>query len=366
MSWADVVGARKTRSHDDRGIDVRVDIFAGGLRLQDVQQLAKQAEAGGFSGLIMTEGGRTAYLSVAAAALATERITFNTGIALAFTRSPMLTAGIAWELADASEGRFSLGLGTQVKAHIERRYGMEFSPPGPRMREYVEAVRHIWDCFQNGTKLDYQGEYYKLSLLNAQWSAGRIDYPDIPLYISAVGPYMLRTAGELCDGVHVHPFHSRNYLDEVVLPTLAEGAARGNRDVDEVKLAIPVLTAVGSGDELARSEKAVKSQLAFYGSTKNYARVFDHHGYEGVSAQLNDKMKTGDIAGMSELITEEMVQTYGTVADWDAMSDALIDRYDGVADSVILYFATSGWRKDPTQLDRWAEVARDVIARTES
>jgi probable F420-dependent oxidoreductase len=344
---------------------MKVDLFVGGMKLQDVQTYARAAEDLGFGGMVMTEGGRTAYLSVAAAALATERLEFNTGVALAFTRSPMVTAGIAWELAEASEGRFSLGLGTQVRAHIERRYSAQFQPPGPRMREHVEAIRHIWDCFQNGTKLNYEGEYINLSLLNGQWSAGRIDYPDIPLYISAVGPYMLKLAGELCDGVHIHPFHSRDYIDGFVLPKLAEGALKSGRDVDEVKLTIPVMTVIGdSEEERAKAALSAKKQIAFYGSTRNYARVFEHHGFEGLSAQLNDLMKSGQMDQMVDLITDEMLDLYCVVSTWDELSDRFVDRYAAVADRVIPYFATDDYRRQNGNIERWAETARDITSRT--
>ena len=344
---------------------MKVDLFVGGMKLQDVQTYARAAEGLGFGGMVMTEGGRTAYLSVAAAALATERIEFNTGVALAFTRSPMVTAGIAWELAEASEGRFSLGLGTQVRAHIERRYSAQFQPPGPRMREHLEAIRHIWDCFQNGTKLSYEGEYINLSLLNGQWSAGPIDYPDIPLYISAVGPYMLKLAGELCDGVHIHPFHSRDYIDGFVLPKLAEGALKSGRDVDEVKLTIPVMTVIGDSEEdRAKAALSAKKQIAFYGSTRNYARVFEHHGFEGLSAQLNDLMKSGQMNQMADLITDEMLDLYCVVSTWDELSDRFVDRYAAVADRVIPYFATEDYRRQNGNIDRWAETARDITSRT--
>jgi len=344
---------------------MKVDLFVGGMKLQDVQTYARAAEGLGFGGMVMTEGGRTAYLSVAAAALATERIEFNTGVALAFTRSPMVTAGIAWELAEASEGRFSLGLGTQVRAHIERRYSAQFQPPGPRMREHLEAIRHIWDCFQNGTKLSYEGEYINLSLLNGQWSAGPIDYPDIPLYISAVGPYMLKLAGELCDGVHIHPFHSRDYIDGFVLPKLAEGALKSGRDVDEVKLTIPVMTVIGDSEEdRAKAALSAKKQIAFYGSTRNYARVFEHHGFEGLSAQLNDLMKSGQMNQMADLITDQMLDLYCVVSTWDELSDRFVDRYAAVADRVIPYFATEDYRRQNGNIDRWAETARDITSRT--
>src|SRR6478735_5223951 len=205
--------------------------MTGGLPLRDVQQLAREAADAGFAGLVVTEAGRSAYLSCAAAALAAD-IDILTGIAVAFPRSPMVTAGIAWELAEASGGRFRLGIGTQVRAHIERRYSSEFDPPGPRLREYVEAVRHIFKAFR-GEKLDFQGKYWQMSLLPAAWSPGPIPVPDPPIDIAAVNPWMLRMAGEVADGVHVHPLNSPTYLAETVVPQVAEGARRAGRDLSE-------------------------------------------------------------------------------------------------------------------------------------
>jgi len=327
--------------------------------------LARQVRDAGWSGIAFAEGGRTAYLSCGVAATEVPDLDYTTAVALAFPRSPMTTAGIAWELAEASGGRFTLGLGSQVRAHIERRYSSLFHPPMPRMREYVLALRAIFKAFAGEEKLNFQGDYYTFTLFNSQWAPGRMPYPNIPIFISAVGPLMLRMAGEVCDGIHIHPFHSRSYLDEVVLPKVAEGAAKSGRDVAEVKLAIPVMTAVGdTAEELEKATGRAKGQLAFYGSTKNYAPVLTHHGWDDVSPRLNEKLKAGDQDGMRDLISDEMVERYCVVGAWDELSDKLVDRYQGVADRVVMYFAFADWRRDPSSFDRWSEVARDVLART--
>jgi probable F420-dependent oxidoreductase len=342
---------------------VHFELMTGGNRLQKLQEIARHTSQVGFSGLVLTETGRTAYLSAAAAALAAPSLELSTGIAVAFPRSPMLTAQIAWELADASEGKFLLGLGTQVKAHIERRYSSTFAPPGPRLREYVEAVRACFRAFQGTEKLDFKGEHYAMSLLPANWTPGPIAHPDIPIYISAVGPWMTRMAGEVADGIHVHPFHSVRYLNEVLLPKVAEGAARTGRSVDDVALAVPVFTIVGdTPEEQAPWKERAKSQIAFYGSTKNYAFQFDMLGFEGTSARLNERLKAGDMAGMSDLITDEMLEVYAVTATWDELADKLVDRYKGVASRLIMYFAEPMMARAPETAGRWGEVARAVLA----
>ncbi|MEZ5266744.1 MAG: TIGR03617 family F420-dependent LLM class oxidoreductase [Acidimicrobiales bacterium] len=334
-----------------------------GTRMADAAELARQVRDGGMSGIAFAEGGRTAYLSCGAAALAVPELDYTTAVALAFPRSPMTTAGIAWELAEASDGRFTLGLGSQVRAHIERRYSAAFDPPGPRMREYVLALRAIFRAFQGLEKLHFEGEYYTFTLFNSQWSPGRIAHPDIPIFISAVGPWMLRMAGEVCDGIHIHPFHSADYLNAVVLPKVAEGAATADRSVDDVKLAIPVFTIVGdTEEERAPWRDRARSQIAFYGSTKNYAFQFEMLGFDGVSARLNDRLKAGDLQGMSDLISDEMLEHYAVTATWDELADKLVDRYRGVADRLIMYFAQPQMERFPETSGRWGEVARAVRA----
>jgi probable F420-dependent oxidoreductase len=344
-----------------------VDFIATGRRLGQVQDLARDASRVGFSGIVFAEAGRTAYLSVAAAALATDDLELGTGIAVAFPRSPMVTAQVAWELADVSGGRFALGLGTQVKAHIERRYSSEFDHPGPRLKEYVQAVRAIFAAFQGAERLHFEGEFYRFSLLPPAWSPGPIDHPDVPIYVSAVGPWMLRMAGEVADGIHVHPFHSRAYLDDVLRVRVAEGAARAGRDPAQVRLAVPVFTIVGDTEEERRPWRdQARAQIAFYGSTKNYAFQFDRLGYEGTSARLNEKLKAGDTAGMAALITDDMLAHYAVEASWDELSDRLVERYGDVADRLVLYFAEAARRRDPRSFARLGEAAADVRGRTEA
>ncbi|MGE0727810.1 MAG: TIGR03617 family F420-dependent LLM class oxidoreductase [Acidimicrobiia bacterium] len=339
------------------------DLMTGNNPLARMAQLAVEWEQLGFSGITLTETGRTAYLSAAVAAVAAPSLSLTTGIAVAFPRSPMITASTAWELAEATDGKFLLGLGTQVKAHIERRFSSEFEPPGPRLREYIQAVRACFNAFDGREKLDFKGQYYNLTLLPDTWKPGKIAHPDIPIYISAVGPWMTRMAGEVADGIHVHPLHSVRYLNEVLLPKVAEGAATADRSVDDVKLAIPVFTIVGdTEEERAPWRDRARSQIAFYGSTKNYAFQFEMLGFDGVSARLNDRLKAGDLQGMSDLISDEMLEHYAVTATWDELADKLVDRYRGVADRLIMYFAQPQMERFPETSGRWGEVARTVRA----
>ncbi|HEX9260083.1 MAG TPA: TIGR03617 family F420-dependent LLM class oxidoreductase, partial [Acidimicrobiales bacterium] len=250
---------------------MELDLMSTGGALRQIQRFAADAERAGLDGLVFTESGRTAYLAATAAGLAAPTLDLATGVAVAFPRSPMITAKVAWELADLTEGRFRLGIGTQVRAHIERRYGVAFESPGPRLRDYVQALRAIFHAFQTGDPLDHHGPFYEHTLLPRQWSPGPIANPDVPIDVAAVNPWMLRMAGEVADGVHVHPLHSVSYIDEVVLTSVAEGAARAGRDASEVKLIVPVMIVVGDTEaEREPLAQQVKGQLGFYGSTRNY------------------------------------------------------------------------------------------------
>ena len=228
---------------------MELDIIAHPRSLAESRDHARDVEEAGFGSIWWTDSGRSAYLACTASALGTERLQIGTGIAVAFARSPMVTAGIAWELAASTGGRFVLGLGSQVKAHIERRYSAEFNPPGPRMKEYVESVKAIFRAFAGEEKLAYKGEYYDFSLLPSMWSPGPIEVPAPQIYVSAVRPYMSRLVGEVADGIHVHPFHSPSYVKEVQRTAIEEGLARSSRALDEITFAVPVMTAVGDTDE---------------------------------------------------------------------------------------------------------------------
>ena len=332
--------------------------MAGGRPFTEVQAYARAVEAAGLDGMVFVESGRTAYLSVVAAALAAPSLQYSTGIAVAFPRSPMVTAKVAWELQDATDGKFRLGLGTQVRAHIERRYGVEFDPPGPRMREYIQAVKAIFPAFRGECELDFDGDYHALSLLPQMWSPGPIGPPDPPVDVAAVGPWMVQMAGAVADGVHVHPFHSRAYLEERMLPGLREGADDAGRSVDDLTLSVPVFTIVGDSDEeRTRWRDRARFQIAFYGSTRNYSFMFDMLGFDGTSAALNERLKSGDLAGMSALITDEMLEHFAVESTWDGLADALRSKYDGIADRLVLYFAEEMHGHDGDALRRFGEVA---------
>src|SRR5208283_4331917 len=230
-----------------------------------------------------------------------------TGIAVAFPRSPMVTAAAAWELAEATGGRFRLGLGAQVRAHILRRYGSDFDPPGPRLREYVLAVKQIFESFRTGAPLAVEGEFYALSLLPAMWAPGAIDYPDPPIDVAAVNPWMLRMAGEVADGVHVHPLNTTTYLRETVLPEMGAGAARSGRTADDLEVIVPAFLCVGDSEEEQHAwRETARVQVAFYGSTPNYAFIFEQLDREGTTERIRERQRAGDIPGMAAVIDDDL------------------------------------------------------------
>ncbi len=341
---------------------MKLDIMTGGLPLHVVQQLARHAAESGHSGLVITEAGRTAYLSCAAAALAAD-IDILTGVAVAFPRSPMVTAQTAWELADATGGRFRLGLGTQVRAHIERRYSTPFDPPGPRLRDYVLAVRSCFGAFRSGDTPDHHGPFYDISLLPAMWSPGPIGTPNPPIDIAAVNPWMLRLAGQHADGVHIHPLNTRTYFSETVVPQLAAGAERAERELDDFEVIVPAFLVVGDSDEeRARWRELARMQVAFYGSTPNYAFIFEQLEHPGTTAALREHQKAGDIAGMASVITDDILRHFTTEGTWSTIADGIADRYAGHATRVVNYFGAIAWAEDPRYLARWKPIANAVTA----
>jgi probable F420-dependent oxidoreductase len=334
---------------------VKVDLMTGGLPLSDAQALAVDAERAGFDGIVVTEGGRTAYLTCAAAALASQ-LDLATGVAVAFPRSPMVTAQIAWELAQATGGRFRLGLGTQVRAHIERRYSAEFAPPGPRLREYVRAVRACFEAFRGAAPLAFEGEFWSMNLLPAQWSPGPLAVPDPPIDIAAVNPWMLGMAAEVADGIHVHPLNTPTYLETTVVP--AAGTA---------ELLIPAFTAPGdTTDEQERWRARVRAQVAFYGSTPNYGFIFEQLGREGTTDRIRERMRANDLDGMAAVIDDDLLEHFCVSGTFAEVADGLVARYGGLADRVVLYSAGSAWREERDALGAWGEMARDVAARTDA
>ncbi|SHK64145.1 probable F420-dependent oxidoreductase, MSMEG_2256 family [Pseudonocardia thermophila] len=327
-----------------------------------IAQLARSAQDAGLSGIVFTETDLTPWMSISAAVTAAPELQYATGVAVAFPRSPMIAAATAWELAGATRGRFRLGLGTQVRAHVERRYGSAFDPPGPRLRDYVHAVRACFAAFAGRERLAYEGEYYRLTLLPHGFVPPRHEYGDIKVDVSAVGPWMCRMAGAVADGIHVHPLHSVHYLRTRLLPAVAEGAASAGRSPDDVDLIVPVFIVPGdTPEERAPLLRRAREQIAFYGSTKNYAFQFDDLGFTGTSARLNELLKAGDLDGMRETITDEMVEHFAVVGPWDSIADTLRERYRGVAARIVSYLTVDSVAAG-APMQRWGEIARALRA----
>jgi probable F420-dependent oxidoreductase len=317
---------------------VKLDVAMLTHDLTSVPDYARKVEALGFDALWSAETQHDPFLPLAVAATVTSRIRLGTSIAVAFPRSPMVLAHIGWDLAKASAGRFILGLGSQVKGHNERRFSVKWEAPAPRMREVVLAVRAIWDCWQNGTKLAFKGQHYRFDLMTPFFNPGPIEHPGIPVYIAGVNRHMCRVAGEVCDGLHVHPFNSPKYLREYVQPAVNEGLQAAGKRRQDFTYATSSFVVVGESEpELAQQRAAVKQQIAFYASTRTYEPVLAAHGWQDIAPQLHRKSVEGDWKGMAELITDEMLDTYAVTGTSDTIAARLQERYAGLLDRTAFY-----------------------------
>lgn len=306
--------------------------------LSGAAEQARQAEAMGFDGAWTSETQSDPFLPLVLAAEHTVSLALGTSIAVAFPRSPMTMAHIAWDLQRFSGGRFILGLGTQVKGHIERRYGLTWDSPGPRLRDYILALRAIWDCWQHGTLLNHRGEFYSHTLMTPFFNPGPIAHPYIPIHIAGVQPYMCRLAGELCDGFQIHPFHSVKYLRDVVLPKVEEGLQAGRRTRADICLASSVFIVTGAdASQLEAAGRSVKTQIGFYASTPNYRVILECHGWGQVARDLTRKSIQGDWDGMAALITDEMLDAFAVVGRPDELPEKLRRRYTGLLDRLGVY-----------------------------
>jgi probable F420-dependent oxidoreductase len=327
-----------------------------------MQEVARRVETAGFHSYWLPEGSQPVFAMCTAAALGASTLTLGTSVAVAFPRSPMLTAQAAWMLAEATDGRFVAGLGTQVRAHVERRFSAAFSPPGPRMREYVEAMRAIYAAFRGDEKLAFDGRYYSFSLLPSTWSPGPMAHPDPPIYVAGVREWMCRMVGEVADGMLVHPMSSLPYLDDVVVPAVRAGEAAAGRAPGTVTLVCPVMTAVSDDDAVrARLREGIRARLAFYGSTPGYGVVFDASGWPGVGERLNTLQRQGDLAAMKDVVTDEMVDAMAITSTWDELPRLLLDRFGDRADEIVCYSVLEHWAEDPDPLGRWQDVNRRFV-----
>lgn len=307
--------------------------------LHDVAAAAKSAEDMGFDALWSAETSHDPFFPLVLAAEHTKRIKLGTSIAVAFPRSPMVLAQIGWDLQAQSGGRFILGLGTQVKGHNERRFGIKWEHPGPKLREMIQMIHAIWDCWQNGTRPNFAGTFYNFTLMTPFFNPGPIDYPRPALYIAGVNEYMCRLAGELCDGFHIHPFHSIKYLDEVVFPNIQRGVEKAGRTRGDVSMSSTVFVITGENQKEIEAAKApVRQQISFYASTPAYAGVLERHGWGEAGRRLTEKSKRGDWSGMAEEITDEMLDTYALTGTYDEIADKVKAKYRGYLDRVAFYF----------------------------
>src|SRR5918992_4925404 len=309
-----------------------------GKHLPTIDEVGRAAESLGFAGLWTSETKHDSFLPLAVVASSTRTLDLGTSIAIAFSRSPMTTAQISWDLQDLSGGRFILGLGTQVKAHIERRFSMPWGRPAVRLKDYILALRAIWQSFQTEDSLDYEGEFYQHTLMSPFFNPGPIEHPEIPIYIAGVNTRLARLAGELCDGFHVHPFHSPEYLRRTVKPAISEGASQAGRAPDRVELATSVfVVAAEKEQEASKQRESVRSQLSFYASTPTYSTVLETHGWQEVGERLKVLAREKRWPEMPELINDEMLHAFAVEAAPDEVGPALEERYEGLIDRVALY-----------------------------
>jgi probable F420-dependent oxidoreductase len=320
--------------------------------LRQIPDLVRAAEQVGFDAIWSTETQHDPFLPLSLVAEHSHRLRFGTAVALGFTRSPTTLAYTAWDLADASKGRFLLGLGTQVRAHIMRRYGMPWpDSPAGKLRDLIGAIRAVWAAWQRSEPLSFQGEYYKLNLMTPFFDPGPIEYPDIPIYIAGVNKALCRLAGEAADGLLAHPYHSAQYLREVVHPALMAGAARSGRPPEAVPMAVTVMVA----DSLDEAD-FVRAQIAFYASTPSYRPVMAHHGWGEVADRLRALARAGQWGDMPALIGDEMLKTFAVIAPAQELAAALQERYAGLANRLSLYMPFAPGARD----EFWRQLASDL------
>ena len=328
-----------------------------GKHLPTIDEVGHAAESLGFAGLWTSETKHDSFLPLAVAANSTRTLDLGTSIAIAFSRSPMTTAQISWDLQDHSGGRFILGLGTQVRAHIERRFSMPWGRPAARLKDYILALRVIWQSFQTEDSLNYEGEFYRHTLMTPFFNPGPIEYPEIPIYIAGVNTRLAKVAGELCDGFHVHPFHTLEYVRQTVKPAIKEGAEKENRNPEDVKLATSVFVITGeTREEVEEQREKMRSQAAFYASTPSYRVVLEAHGWEDTGQELGRLARDKKWDEMPGLITDEMLRAFAVEAAPEEVGSALKERYQGLIDRVALYVPFV-----PGERDEFWQAAIDAV-----
>ncbi len=322
---------------------------------RDAAPAAKAAEQAGFDALMSVELRHDPFTPLAMAALATETIELTPSVAIAFPRSPTVMAHTAWDLQANSNGRFVLGLGSQVKGHNERRYGIEWTPPAPRLRDYVLALRALWRCWETGERLNFDSPHYKLSLMTPAFAPEPTGLPMVPVTIAAVGDAMLRVAGQVADGVRLHPICSRRYLEEVCMPQMLEGMRRGGRSREHFDIHGGGFVCTGPDDQAVAAEMDhVRDRIGFYGSTRTYLPILQLHGLGDLGLKLHRMSVSNQWDKMGAEISDDVVRVFAACGTYDHLTRAIEERFGGVADSVDIHFS----RGTPPGLTR--ELVTDI------
>ena len=325
--------------------------------LKNFPGTARYLEELGFDTLWTLETQHNPFFPLILSAEHTRTIKLGTSIAVAFPRSPMVLAHIAWDLQEFSGGRFILGLGTQVRGHIERRFSVLWDSPGPRLREVILALRAIWDCWQNKSPLKFQGKFYSFTLMTPFFDPGPIRHPEIPIFVGGLNPYMCRLAGELCHGMHIHPLHTVKFICEAIVPKIKEGADKVGRDYRKVALSTAAFVATGRNTEAVnKAKEQVRTQIAFYSSTRNYFPVLEMHGWGETARALQKKSIAGDWDGMPGEITDEMLNEFAIIGTYAELAEKIKKKYDGVVDRLTLYECLP----EPGQEKEWRPIIKAI------
>lgn len=316
---------------------MRVEANLREVSMADVGPTAKLAEDLGVDGIAHSEVRRDPFFGLTLAAVATERVRLTPAVAIVFPRSPMITANAAHHVHELSQGRFVLGMGTQVKGHIERRFSTEWGSPGPRLREYILALRAIWDTYQNGTRLNFEGQFYTFTLMNPEFNLGPSDYFPIPIQIAAINPYLTRTAGELCDGLRTHGFTTPGYLEAVTWPTVARGAAKSGRSLETFEMVGGGFIATGHDEEaLTHAREHIRYRVAWYASTPSYLPVLEHHGWEAINPDLRQLVRESRWDDMSALISDDILDVFCVSGLYSDLPEKINARIGGLTDTIML------------------------------
>jgi len=333
------------------------------LDIWSVPDNARLLEDLGYGGMVVEETKDDPFTVLALAAQATSRLRLATAVAIAFPRSPTVLALNAWTLQKLSRGRFTLGLGSQVRGHIQRRYGVAWSAPAPWMREYVTALRAVWDSWQHGRPLKVSGEHYNLDLMVPLFDAGPIEHPDIPIHLAAVNTRMCGVAGEVADGIRPHPVCTPSYIESVMLPAVRRGAVASGRSLETFRVCMkPLIASARTEEELVAKVRDARARIAFYASTPGYAAAFEHVGLGELAREAKQLSKAQRWEELPAMISDEILEQFAVIGVYDEIGAKVLDRFGDVVTDIEFSIAVRDER-DRAQL---AGLARQIQASDDS